>query len=259
MNQHPPANNVRVKHASDPASVDDGKRILIDRTWPRGLSQEAGAIDEWIKQIAPSPKLAKWFGLNTTRWAEFCDRYSSEIHIERLDELRAFAEQGPITLVYAAKDPQHNTAVALRDLILHVHTAISSDASTDTIAPKAKHNGKDRHKSDTKTDLARWDGEGGAGPDGPQDSVAGSQVSSDVLQPVNLELVQLRVRVIALENLVITLLAEASDRQLNLAREMAKFIAPQPNAAAHPLAAHAAAHMVALIDRARHFRVQTPY
>lgn len=258
MNQHPPANNVRVKHASDPVSTDDGKRILIDRTWPPGLSQETGAIDEWIKQIAPSPKLKKWFGLDTSRWVEFCDRYAREIHIERLDELRAFAELGPITLIYAAEDPEHNTAIALRDLILHVHAAISSDTNADATAPKEKHNGKDHHQSQTRTDLARWDGEGGAGPDGPQDHVSGSQVSDDVLQLANLELVQLRVRVIALENLVITLLAEASDRQLHLAREMAKFIAPQPGVVPHPLAAHAAAHMVALIDRARHFRVQTP-
>jgi uncharacterized protein YeaO (DUF488 family) len=259
MNPHPPAGNVRVKHAHDPVAADDGKRILIDRTWPRGLSQKTGSIDEWIKEIAPSIKLRKWFSLDAARWPEFCDRYAREIHIERLDELRAFADQGPITLVYAAEDPDHNTAVALRNLILHVHSAISPEPQAKTATPRATHNGKAHHQGETKTDLARWDGEGGAGPDGPQETGTHTAVSADVLQPANLELVQLRVRVIALENLVITLLAEASDRQLHLAREMAKFIAPQPGQTPHPLAVHAAAHMVALLDRARNFRVHTPH
>jgi uncharacterized protein YeaO (DUF488 family) len=258
MNSHPPAGNVRVKHAHDPAAADDGKRILIDRTWPRGLSHATGAIDEWIKEIAPSAKLRKWFAHDAARWPEFCDRYAREIHIERLDELKAFADQGPITLVYAAEDPNHNTAVALRDLILHVHSAISSEPEAKIETPTNKHNGKEHHHGENKTDIARWDGEGGAGPDGPQENSTRTEVSADVLQPANLELAQLRVRVIALENLVITLLAEASDRQLHLAREMAKFITPQPGQTPHPLAVHAAAHMVALLDRARNFRVQTP-
>jgi uncharacterized protein YeaO (DUF488 family) len=254
MNRPPPTGNVLIKSAGDPASEMDGTRILVDRTWPRGLNKATAAIDEWIKQVAPSPKLAKWFNHDAARWEEFCERYAREIHIERLDELRALAEQGVITLVYSATDHDHNTAAALKGLILQVRAAISPGPGDGAIGS----NGQEHAKGDNKTDLARWDGEGGAGPDGAQESSSRTEVSVDVLQPANLELAHLRIRVIALENLVITLLAEASDRQIHLARELAKFIAPQPGVVPHPLAIHASAHMMGLIDRARHFRVNTP-
>ena len=99
--------------------------------------------------------------------------------------------------------------------------------------------------------LSRWDNEGGAGPRGPQ--VPGD-VQSEVPQLTNAELVQLRIRVIALENLVIGLLAEASDRQLDLAREMATYISPRPNFTRHRSTIHAAAQMIHLVERAAHFR-----
>lgn len=99
--------------------------------------------------------------------------------------------------------------------------------------------------------LSRWDDEGGAAPRLPE-------VQSAIPDLTNVELVQLRVRIIALENLVITLLAEASDRQLDRVREMASYISPRPGSAHHPLTIHAAAQMLNLVDRARHFRVTTP-
>ena len=102
--------------------------------------------------------------------------------------------------------------------------------------------------------LSRWDNEGGAGPCGPQKGQISAQAQSEVPELTNTELVQLRVRVIALENLVISLLAEASDRQLDLAREMAAFISPRPGFTHHPLTIHAATQMVDLVDRAGHFR-----
>ena len=105
--------------------------------------------------------------------------------------------------------------------------------------------------------LARWDYEGGAGPDGPQEGIARREVLPDVPPLTNTELVQLRVRVIALENLVISLLAEASDRQLDHAREMAAYISPRPSVTHHALTMHAAAHMVDLVERARHFRTNS--
>jgi hypothetical protein len=106
--------------------------------------------------------------------------------------------------------------------------------------------------------LSRWDNEGGAGPRRRQEGLISGEVQSEVPQLTNAELVQLRIRVIALENLVITLLAEASDRQLDLAREMAAYISPRPGFTHHPLTIHAAAQMIDLVQRAGHFRVAPP-
>jgi len=106
--------------------------------------------------------------------------------------------------------------------------------------------------------LSRWDSEGGAGLSGPQKAPMSAETYSGVPELTNAELVQLRVRVIALENLVILLLAQASDRQLDLAREMAAFISPRPGFTHHPLTIHAATQMIDLVDRAGHFRGNKP-
>lgn len=106
--------------------------------------------------------------------------------------------------------------------------------------------------------LSRWDNEGGAGTDDPQEGSTSGEVRFEVPQLTNTELVQLRIRVIALENLIIAMLAEASDRQLDLIREMAAFISPRPGFTHHPLTLHAAAHMIDLVERADHFRTATP-
>ncbi len=102
--------------------------------------------------------------------------------------------------------------------------------------------------------LARWDNEGGAGPDGPQKHDLSSSVIDDMPPPTDAELVQLRVRVIALENLMIALLVETSDAQRNLARDMAAYISPRPGSTRHPLTIHAAHQMLTMIERAEHFR-----
>jgi hypothetical protein len=106
-----------------------------------------------------------------------------------------------------------------------------------------------------QTALSRWDSEGGAGPHGPQ---APGDVQSEVPHLTNAELVQLRVRVIALENLVIALLAGASDRQLVLAREMSAYISPRPGFTPHPLTIHAAGQMLDLVERSALFRRPMP-
>ena len=106
--------------------------------------------------------------------------------------------------------------------------------------------------------LSRWDTDGGAGPDGGPEHAGCGIVPAELLQPANVELVQLRIRVIALENLMITLLAEASDRQLNLARELAAYISPRPGFTHHPLTIHASSHMIDLVERANQFRIRTP-
>jgi hypothetical protein len=105
--------------------------------------------------------------------------------------------------------------------------------------------------------LSRWDNEGGAGPGGPQGESVAAEAQSQAPALTNAELVQLRIRVIALENLVIALLADASERQLDLAREMAAYISPRPGSTHHPLTVHAAAQMVDFVERAGHFRSVT--
>ena len=115
-----PTSNVRLKRAYATPAADDGTRILVDRLWPRGLSKERAAIDHWMKDIAPTTGLRKWFGHDPSRWEEFRRRYSKEVSekADLLDQLRSLARQGPITLVYSAHDEKHNDAVELRELIL---------------------------------------------------------------------------------------------------------------------------------------------
>jgi uncharacterized protein YeaO (DUF488 family) len=120
MSSKIPAYNVNVKRIYDPPAPSDGFRVLVDRLWPRGLSKDAAAFDEWMKDIAPSAELRRWFGHDPARWNEFRQRYAEEVgqHQDVLDDLRKRARHGPITFVYSARDETHNNAVALRDLIL---------------------------------------------------------------------------------------------------------------------------------------------
>ena len=114
------AGNVKLKRAYEAASAADGHRILIDRLWPRGVKKADAAIDLWLKDIAPSTGLRKWFGHEPTRWEEFRRRYRAEVdnQPEQLAELRALAQRRSITLVYSARDELHNNGVVLRDIIL---------------------------------------------------------------------------------------------------------------------------------------------
>ncbi len=114
------ATNVRLKRAYEPPAADDGTRVLVDRLWPRGVKKETAAIDHWVKELAPSTDLRKWFGHDPERWEEFRLRYAAEIraHPQELERLRELARQGPVTLVYAARDELHNDAVVLRDVLL---------------------------------------------------------------------------------------------------------------------------------------------
>ena len=114
------AANVKVKRAYERPAADDGVRVLIDRLWPRGVRKVDAAIDQWIKEIAPSTALRQWFGHDPARWEEFRRRYAAELreHPEQLARLRELARRGTITLVYAAHDELHNDAVVLRELLL---------------------------------------------------------------------------------------------------------------------------------------------
>ena len=114
------ADHIKLKRAYEPSAPDDGTRILIDRLWPRGVKKADAAIDEWMKDIAPSTGLRKWFGHDPARWQEFRRRYQSEIrqHPDEFDRLRTLAQHGRITLVFSAHDEIHNDAVVLKDLLL---------------------------------------------------------------------------------------------------------------------------------------------
>jgi uncharacterized protein YeaO (DUF488 family) len=111
--------DVRLKRAYDPAEPGDGYRVLVDRLWPRGVSKERARLDEWVRELAPSTELHTWFGHDPERFAEFERRYRAELaaHGEKLEELRRRAREGTLTLVYAARDEEHNDAVVLADLL----------------------------------------------------------------------------------------------------------------------------------------------
>ncbi|MGN6849886.1 MAG: DUF488 domain-containing protein [Sphingomicrobium sp.] len=120
MGERIKAADVRLKRAYDPPQRNDGRRILVDRLWPRGISKRDVAIDEWLKDLAPTTELRTWFGHDPDRWDEFRRRYAEEIHghPELLAHLRKLAREGPVTLVYSARDELHNDAIVLRDVLL---------------------------------------------------------------------------------------------------------------------------------------------
>ena len=115
-----PAGQIRIKRVYDAASNSDGKRILIDRLWPRGMSKEHARLDGWEKGVAPSDDLRKWFQHKAERWAEFQERYRAELTEKEseLDALAAIARTGVLTLLYGASDDEHNNAVVLREVLL---------------------------------------------------------------------------------------------------------------------------------------------
>ena len=118
-----PAAHLKLKRAYEPAAAADGVRVLVDRLWPRGISKQQAVLDEWMKEIAPSAELRKWFGHEPAKWAEFQRRYKAELrqHHAELERLREIATKGALTLVYGARDEQHNDAVVLREVLLHGH------------------------------------------------------------------------------------------------------------------------------------------
>lgn len=113
--------DVRVKRVYEPAERSDGYRILIDRLWPRGVSHDRARLDTWERDLAPSAALRTWFGHRPDRFEEFRRRYLQELRQQRprLSELRRRARHGTVTLVFAAKDTEHNDAVVLAEVIRH--------------------------------------------------------------------------------------------------------------------------------------------
>jgi uncharacterized protein YeaO (DUF488 family) len=110
---------IRLKRAYEDASPEDGLRVLVDRLWPRGLSKQKAHVDLWLKEIAPSSELRKWFGHDPARWKDFQVRYRDEIHghPDSLELLRKKGRDGTVTLLFASRDEQHNNAIVLKDLL----------------------------------------------------------------------------------------------------------------------------------------------
>jgi uncharacterized protein YeaO (DUF488 family) len=111
--------DVRAKRVYEPADPSDGYRVLIDHVWPRGISHERAKLDEWARELAPGDELRKWFAHVPERFGEFRSRYRSEleVHGELIADLRRRARKGPVTIVYAARDQEHNNAVVLAELV----------------------------------------------------------------------------------------------------------------------------------------------
>jgi uncharacterized protein YeaO (DUF488 family) len=111
---------VQVKRIYEPAARSDGFRVLVDRLWPRGVAKERAALDLWMKEIAPSTELRRWFGHDPKRWRQFKARYRAELqeHEPELAKLRLRARKGTVTLLFGARDAEHNEAVVLKEFLV---------------------------------------------------------------------------------------------------------------------------------------------
>lgn len=112
---------LKIKRVYEKPAKEDGRRILVDRLWPRGLTKEKAHIDLWLKEIAPSTALRKWFGHDPAKWDEFQKRYRLELKTnkERVSLLKEEQQKGVVTLVYGAKDEEHNEALVLKEWLDH--------------------------------------------------------------------------------------------------------------------------------------------
>ena len=112
---------IRLKRIYEPATREDGERYLVERLWPRGVTRGAARLTAWLKDVAPSPALRRWYGHDPKRWAEFRRRYVAELRApEKRQLLRCLAEaarRGTVTLIFAARDLEHNSALVLRDCL----------------------------------------------------------------------------------------------------------------------------------------------
>ena len=111
--------DIRLKRAYEHAASSDGRRVLIDRLWPRGVSRQQAHLDDWARELAPSSELRRWFGHDPARFAEFRRRYKDELAAQdaKLRELRRHAREGTLTLVYGVRDTEHNDAVVLAEVL----------------------------------------------------------------------------------------------------------------------------------------------
>jgi uncharacterized protein YeaO (DUF488 family) len=131
------AGTIKLKRAYEAPNSADGVRILVDRLWPRGVSKDEAALDEWNKELAPSNELRHWFGHDPARWTEFGQRYAAELadKTEQLKALRALARKSTVTFVYGAHDETHNQAVVLRNVVLGKAPTAAMRSSAKTRKP----------------------------------------------------------------------------------------------------------------------------
>jgi uncharacterized protein YeaO (DUF488 family) len=110
---------IKLKRVYESPSPKDGLRVLVERLWPRGLTKERAAVDLWLKDVAPSAELRKWFGHDPARWEQFQERYRQELRqkMDAVQLLRQKGKEGTVTLVYAARDEDHNGALVLKRLL----------------------------------------------------------------------------------------------------------------------------------------------
>jgi len=110
---------LKLKRVYETPRKDDGARILVDRLWPRGLTKEKAKVDLWLKEIAPSTELRKWFGHDPKKWRSFRERYQTELkhHPDQLKLLKSKAKEGTVTLIYGARDQEHNEALVLKEFL----------------------------------------------------------------------------------------------------------------------------------------------
>jgi len=110
---------IKIKRIYDPVSPDDGKRILVDRLWPRGIKKDKTVIDEWLKDIAPSDELRRWFSHDPSKWYEFKKKYIKELRSkpELIERLKKETKKEKVTLLFSAKDVEHNNAVVLKEVL----------------------------------------------------------------------------------------------------------------------------------------------
>ena len=110
---------LKLKRVYDAPSPQDGFRVLVERLWPRGLTKKRAAVDLWLKDVAPSPELRKWFGHDPARWEQFQKRYAAELKQKKdaVNLLKRKSKAGTVTLVYAARDEEHNGALVLKRLV----------------------------------------------------------------------------------------------------------------------------------------------
>jgi uncharacterized protein YeaO (DUF488 family) len=111
--------SIRLKRAYEEASPGDGRRILVERLWPRGLSKEKAHVDLWLKDVAPSTELRRWFGHDPVKWPEFQRRYREELRgrPDEVAQLARLAGEGPVTFVYGSRDREHNAATVLKEML----------------------------------------------------------------------------------------------------------------------------------------------
>lgn len=111
--------HIRLKRAYEPPEPEDGRRILVERLWPRGVTKEGAALDAWVKDVAPSPELRKWYAHDPEKWPEFQRRYRTELEANpaAVEAVREAIGRGPATFVYAARDEERNSARLLKEYL----------------------------------------------------------------------------------------------------------------------------------------------